>query len=105
MEMNFFRDLFALTNSNDVSSWAGSKLQVEKFWPGWTHPEKNKNTGILPRYDVFSVMATKKNIPDIFLMFSTWCLLLANSKHPAETYHSSQSVDGHPVHRRLTCGK
>jgi hypothetical protein len=36
--------------------------------------------------------------------FSTWCLLLANSKHPAGAYHSSQSLDGHPVHRKLTCG-
>jgi hypothetical protein len=28
-----------------------------------------KNNGILPQCDVFSVMATKKNIPDIFLMW------------------------------------
>jgi hypothetical protein len=68
-EMHFFLNWFAITNSNDVSSWAWSKHQVAKFWPGWTHPEKGKNTGIFPQYDVFSVMATTENIPDIFLMY------------------------------------
>jgi hypothetical protein len=42
--------------------------EVNIMWGSFGTSGEGKNTGILPRCDVFPVMATKKNIPYIFLM-------------------------------------